>query len=255
LSLAVHGGRALLSTTLVHRYRQYSQFDPKRLVVHARVLLVRDAQGIWRLATVEPLLPLVATDHHAPFTDAELDRLYRTDVRKARKASAAAARHEAQRTAATVDGAAPAPCAAELHSDPGGDVVVQESEFRARDQRANAGLDLVGVGVAGRCVALRMAGPLPASFQVDLRGGDHLALLATVADGHVVVEDTSDDDAYRKPVPGVAAHLDPDGLVLLLPRAVKAPATVMSMLERGDVTYSDDATRRATSRRCARPTC
>jgi hypothetical protein len=254
-SLAVHGGRALLSTTLVHRYRPYSKFDPKRLAVHARVLLVRDAQGIWRLGTVEPLLPLVATDHHRPFTDAELDRLYRSDVREGRRAAAAAARLQAQRTAATADGAGPPPCAVAPSGDPAGDVVVQESPYRARDQRANAGLDLVSVGVAGRCVALRTAAPLPASFEVDLRGGDDLELRATVADGHVLVEDTSDDDQFPKPLPGVAAHLDPDGLVLLLPQAVKAPATVMLSVERGDVTYSDDASRRATSRRCARPTC
>lgn len=254
-SLAVHGGRAVLSTTLVHRYRPYSTFDPKRLAVHARVLLVRDAQGIWRLGTVEPLLPLVATDHRDPFTDAELDKLYRSDVRQGRKAAADAARLQAQRTAATADGAAPPTCAVALSGDPAGDVVVQESPFRARDQRANAGLDLAGVGVAGRCVALRTVGPLPAGFEVGLRGGDDLDLRATVADGHVLVEDTSDDDQFPKPLPGVAAHLDPDGLVLSLPQAVKAPATVTLSVERSDVTYSDEATRRATSRRCARPTC
>ena len=71
----------------MHRYRPSSTGDPERLAVHARVLLVRDAQGIWRLGTVEPLLPLVATSHRRPFTDAELDRLYRSDVRDGRKAA------------------------------------------------------------------------------------------------------------------------------------------------------------------------
>src|SRR5262249_15031511 len=114
LALAVHGGRALLRTRLTHRYRQDSDSDPKRRVVDARLLLVRDRVGIWRLATVEPLLPLVAIEHRRPYTDAELDRLYRSGVRQGRKAAAAAARLQAQRAAATVDGSAPAPCAVGL---------------------------------------------------------------------------------------------------------------------------------------------
>jgi hypothetical protein len=254
-ALAVHGGRALLRTRLTHRYRQSSKFDPKRLVVDARVLLVRDPQGIWRLATVEPLLPLVAVEHRRPFTDAELDHLYRSGVREGRKAAAAAARLQAQRAAATADGAAPAPCAVGLRGDPAGDVVVvQESPYRARDQRANAGLDLVGFGVAGGCVALRTAGPLPASFEVQL-GGDDRDLRVTVTAGRVLVEDVTGDEP-PKPVQGVAAHLDPYGLVLSLPFALAAPTRFTLEIERDQVSYGDDATTpRATTRRCARPTC
>ena len=133
-ALAVRGGRAVLRTTLTHRYVPNSNVDPRRLAVPARVLLVRDGQGIWRLATVEPLLPLVAVSHRRAFTDAELARLYRHGAAEGRKAVADAARRDAAREAATVDGAAPAPCAAALAGDPRGDVVVQESEFRARDQ-------------------------------------------------------------------------------------------------------------------------
>ncbi len=240
-ALAVHGGRALLSTTLTHRYHPSSTNDPTRLVVHARVLLVRDAQGIWRLGTVEPLLPLVAVEHRRPFADAELDRLYRSGVREGRKAAAAAARLQAQRAAATVDGAAPAPCAVALGGDPAGDVVVQESELRARDQRANAGVDLVGVGVAGRCMALRAAGPLPATFEVGLRAADGHELQVTVAGGRVLVEDVTDQDFPPKPLRGAAAHLDPDGLTVSLPQALKAPTRVMLSIERGEVSYSDDA--------------
>jgi hypothetical protein len=241
-ALVVHGGRAVLSTTLTHRYRPYATGDPKRLVVRARLLLVRDAQGIWRLATIEPLLPLVAVEHRRPFADAELDRLYRADVREGRKAAAAAARLQAQRSAATVDGAAPAPCAVALGGDPTGDVVVQESELRARDQRANAGVDLVGIGMAGRCMALRAAGPLPATFQVDLGAADGRELKVTVAAGRVLVEDVTDEDFPPKPLQGAAAHLDPDGLALSLPQALKAPTRVMLSIERDEVSYSDDAT-------------
>jgi hypothetical protein len=253
-ALAVHGGRALLRTSLTHRYRPDSDSDPTRVLVDARVLLVRDAQGIWRLATVEPLLPLVAIEHRRPFTDAELDRLYRSGVREGRKAATAAARLQAQRAAATVDGAAPAPCAVGLRVDPAGDVVVQESEDRARDQRANAGVDLVGFGVAGNCFALRTAAPLPATFEVQL-GGDDRDLRVTVTDGRVLVEDVSGDE-LPKPVQGVAAHLDPDGLVLALPFALAAPTRITLEIERDDVSYGDSATApRATTRRCARPTC
>jgi hypothetical protein len=255
-SLAVHAGRALLSTTLVHRYRPSSKGDPERLAVHARVLLVRDPQGIWRLGTVEPLLPLVAVVHRRPFTDAELARRYRADVRDGRAAAANYARLQAQRAAATTDGGAPAPCAVALRGDRTGDVVVQESEFRARDQAANAGLDLVGAGAEGRCIALRTAGPLPASFQVDLRDGADRSLRATVTGGRVLVEDTTNDDDLPEPVPGIAAHVDPAGLVLSLAQPLKAPVTMALGVERNDLTYSDDATApRASSRRCARPTC
>jgi hypothetical protein len=239
-ALAVHGGRAQLRTRLTHRYRQSSTFDSKRLVVDARVLLVRDAQGIWRLATVDPLLPLVAVEHRRPFTDAELDHLYRSGVRAGRKAAAAAARLQAQRAAATADGSAPTPCSVALRGDPVGDVVVQESDFRARDQRANAGLDIVGVGAAGRCVALRTAGPLPASFEVQLLAGDNRELRVTVAAGRVLVEDVT-EDATPKPLQGAAAHLDTDGLVLSLPAALAAPIRITLEIERDQVSYGDGA--------------
>jgi hypothetical protein len=240
-SLAVRGGRALLSTTLTHRYHPSSNTDPERLVVRARALLVRDPQGIWRLATIEPLLPLVATDHHQPFTDAELDRLYRAAVREGRKAAAAAARLQARRDAATVDGSAPASCSVATVGDPAGDVVVEESPYRARDQRANAGLDLVALGVADRCVVLRTAGPLPAHFEVYLRGANDREMKVTVADGRVLVEDASDADELPQPLPGATAHLDPDGLVVSLPQPLQRPATVMLGVERDRVIYSDDA--------------
>ena len=231
----------MLSTTLTHRYTSLSQSDPERLVVHARVLLVRDAQGIWRVATIEPLLPLFAVQHRRPLTDAELARLYRADVREGRKSAAAAARLQAQRAAATVDGAAPAPCAVAQRGDPGGDVIVEESEFRARDQAAHAGVDLVGIGVSARCVALRAAGPLPASFEVHLRDERGHDLEVSVADGRVLVQDASDDDDGLKPIAGVAAHLDPDGLVLALPLTLAGTVDAVLGVEVGDLSYGDDA--------------
>jgi hypothetical protein len=240
-ALAIHRGRAVLRTTLTHRYHPYSDGDPRRLAVHARVLLVRDAHGIWRLATVEPLLALVAVSHRRAFTDAELARLYRHGAAEGRKAAADAVRRDAARSAATVDAAGPAPCAVTLAGDDAGDVVVQESEFRARDQASSAGVDLVGAGVAGRCLAVRSAGPLPARFTVSLLDARNRALQVSVADGRAVVLDTTDEDAAPKPLPGAAAHLDPDGLVVALPAALSGTVKVTLALERSEISFSDDA--------------
>jgi hypothetical protein len=240
-ALAVHGARAVLSTTLTHRYVPYSNSDPRRLTVRARVLLVRDAQGIWRLGTVDPLLPLVAVQHRKPYTDAELGRAHRHDVAEARKAAAEAARRDAARRAATVDAAAPAPCATALAGDPPGDVVVQERD-PARNQAAVAGVDLVGAGLTGRCLGVRSAGALPTRFTVALHDASFKRELeVAVADGRVVVLDTTDEDAAPTPLPGAAAHLDPAGLVVSLPVSLAGTVSVTLGLERSDVGYSDEA--------------
>src|SRR3954468_5064316 len=240
-SLAIHRGGAVLRTTLTHRYRPDSDSDPTRLTVRARALLVRDAAGIWRLATVEPLLPLVAVQHRAAFTDAELARLYRHGAAEGRKAVADAARRKAAREAATVDAAGPAPCAAPLAADPPGDVVVQESDYRARDQAASAGVDLVGAGLSGGCLAVRTAGPLPARFTLSLLDARNRTLEVSVADGRAVVLDTTDEDAAPKPLPGGAAHLDPHGLVVALPAALSGTVRVTLAVERSEISYGDDA--------------
>jgi hypothetical protein len=241
-ALAVRGGRAILRTTLTHRYIPNSTSDPRRLDVRTRVLLVRDGQGIWRLATIDPLLPLVVVSHRKPFSDAELARVHRRDVAAARKATADAARRDAARRAATVDASGPAPCAAALAGDPPGDVVVEEGTGRARDQAAHAGVDLVGAGLAGRCLGVRSAGPLPARFTVALHDASfQRELEVAVADGRAVVLDTTNDDDPPKPLPGAAAHLDPDGLVVALPVALAGAVSVKLGEERSDVTYGDEA--------------
>jgi hypothetical protein len=245
-ALALRGGRAILSTTLTHRYSPNSTSDPRRLNVRTRVLLVRDAQGIWRLATLDPLLPLVAVSHRRPYTDAELARSHRHDVAEARKAAADAARRAAARQAATVDASGPAPCAVTLAGDPPGDVVVEQGRGRARDQAAHAGVDLVGAGIAGRCLGVRSAGPLPARFTVALHDASYeRELEVAVAGGRAVVLDTADSDAAPKPLPGAAAHLDPDGLVVSLPVALTGAVSVTLGEERSDVGYGDEARVRA----------
>jgi hypothetical protein len=119
--------------------------------------------------------------------------------------------------------------------------VVQESDSRARDQVAHADVDLVGLGVTGSCVALRSAGPLPARFEVHLRDDHAHELQITVADGRVLVQDATDEDAGLKPIRGAAAHLDADGLVLALPLTLSGTVDAMLSVELDRLSYSDDA--------------
>jgi hypothetical protein len=59
------------------------------------------------------------------------------------------------------------------------------------------------------------------------------------------VLDTADDDAPPKPLPGAAAHLDPDGLVVALPVALTGTVSVTLGVERSEVSYGDEARVRA----------
>ena len=143
----------------------------------------------------------------------------------AAKAAADAARRDAAREAATVDAAAPAPCAATLAGDPAGDVVVQESEFRARDQAGDAGVDLVGAGLAGRCLAVRSAGPLPARFTVSLLDARNRALEVSVADGRAVVLDATDEDAAPSRCRAPPLTSTPTASCVALPVALSGTVT------------------------------
>jgi hypothetical protein len=133
---------------------------------------------------------------------------------------------------------------APIAADPRGDVVVQEASERARDQAAHADVDLTGVGLAGRCLAIRSAGPLPARFEITLRDdrdAPDRELEVAVTDGRVVVLDTTEDDIVPKPLRGAAAHLDPDGLVVSLPVTLSGTVQVVLGVDRSQVRYSDDA--------------
>ncbi|HEX7298376.1 MAG TPA: hypothetical protein VF257_05180 [Solirubrobacteraceae bacterium] len=242
-ALAVSRGRATLATRLTHRYDPYAPDDKRRLVVRARILLVRDASGVWRLGTVEPLLPLVAVDHPSPFTDAELQHIYRWDVTVGRKSVAHQAHRQAQRQAASVASSAQAPCAVAMSRDGQGDVTAQGSDERARDQAAHAGVDMVSVGAAGRCVGLRTREPLPASFTVQLHDTAYHELVVTVTDGRAVVEDTSNGNEEPKILKGLVAHLEADTLVLALPVSFTGRTTVLLDTERAGLSYDDEATR------------
>src|SRR3954468_5755885 len=75
LSVSVRGTRAVMRTRLVHRYRPQSTGDPRRIALNARALLVRDATGVWRLATPETLFPLFAVSFRRPLSDVRLGAL------------------------------------------------------------------------------------------------------------------------------------------------------------------------------------
>lgn len=257
-SLEIHGGRAILSTRLVHRFHSYD--DPRRLAIPARVLLVRDGQGSWRMATLTSLLPLVAVDdpHHVDTPD-DLEHEYLAWVRAGRKIAASLRRLVARRAAATVHNVAAAPCAPPLSSDPVGDVVVDGSDKRVPDQVAHADVDIVGFAAVGHCLALRTSAPLPPTFGVYLDDeGIGRSFEITVIGGRTLVQETTDvnDGVYPKPLHGIVAHAGPDGLVIALPVALSGKVRIALSDERPDVAYEDVVTSvRASIRRCARPTC
>jgi hypothetical protein len=257
-SLELHGGRAVLSTRLVHRFRKYD--DQRPVAIPARVLLVRDGQGIWRLATLASLLPLVAVDdpHHVDTAD-DLEHEYLAWVRAGRRLMAHLTRLVARRAAATVDNVAAAPCAPPLASDPTGDVVVDGSYERAPDQAAHADVDVVGFAGVGRCLALRTSAPVPATFSVDLYDeGTGRSFDITVSGGRTLLEETTDvnDDVDPKPLHGIVAHAGPDGLAIALPFALSGKVRIELSVEGAGVAYADVVTSvPASTRRCAHPTC
>jgi hypothetical protein len=258
LAVEIHGGRAVVSTRLVHRFRKYD--DPRRLSIRARVLLVRDGHGIWRLGTLASLLPLVAVDdpHHVDSWD-DLEREYLAWVKAGRRVVAHLTRLETRRGAATVQSVAAAPCAAPLVSEPVGDVVVDGSYDRARDQSSHSDVDAVAFAAVGRCLVLQTTAALPSTFSVDLSDeGTGRAFDIKVTDGRTLVEETTDvnDGVDPKPLRGVVAHLGPDGLVLALPATLSGKVRIELSDERPGVAYGDVITSApAPTRRCARPTC
>jgi hypothetical protein len=76
---------------------------------------------------------------------------------------------------------------------------------------------------------------------VSLRDARDRELQVSVADGRAVVLDSTDEDVAPKPLPGAAAHLDADGLVVALPVALSGAVEVTLAVERSEISYSDDA--------------
>ena len=210
---AVHRGRALLSTSLTAPLHEPVAGRSRAPASSARgCSWCATPRGIWRLATIEPLL--AAARRHSTATPTPTRSscgCTATTPGRAARAPRPRARLEARRAAATVDGAAPAPCAVAQKGDPGGDVVVQESRFRARDQAAHAGVDLVGAGVSAAawpCARPAAARELrgPPARRARARPGRHRRRRARARAGRLRRR------RGPKPIAGVAAHLDADGL-------------------------------------------
>jgi hypothetical protein len=230
LSVAVSGSNAVMRTRLTHRYHPNSTGDPRRLVVTARALLVRDVTGVWRLATPFPLFPLEAIGQRRAPSDAELRRLYRDTSREGRALTRKHVRVRRQATARIVA----QPCSVPLAGDPAGDVSVETVE-PARDQAAHAGGDIVAGGFDGRCLTVRTAGLLPPAFLVVAEGS-----VPSIHVANGVVEVYSNDDADEPiAVPGATAHVDANGLTVFLPRAVKGVGSVDLNVDVNQVRYGD----------------
>lgn len=259
LTLDVRGGRAVASTRLVHRFERYD--DPRRLAIRARVLLVRDGGGVWRLGTVSALLPLTAVDdpHHVD-SDRDLARENRAFDLLGRSIAVSLGRLEAKRAAASVEGVAAVPCSPQLVSDRAGDVVVNgESQFHARAQGAHPDVDVIGFAAVGRCVVLRTTAPLPPTFtlHVDDQGNDR-AFDVRVTAGRTLVEETTNVNDGVDPVPlrGVVAHLGVDGMALALPAELSGKVAMSLVDGDREVAYGDFVSSvPVATPRCARPTC
>jgi hypothetical protein len=231
LSVKVDGSEAVMRTRLVHRYRSDDPTDPRRIAVNGRALLVRDATGIWRLATPETMFPLTAVVHRRAFSDGELREVYRFTARRGRQWTGHQLRIRRQATARP----APSPCSVSSITDPAGDVLVETVE-PARDQTAHSGGDAVSGGFDGRCLTVRVAGPLPAAFTVTSGSG----VTVSVADGTVRVF-SGDLEDEATPIRGAVADLGTSTLTVLLPRRVTVD-DVDVVVDLNGVRYGDTLT-------------
>jgi hypothetical protein len=230
----------VFATTLTHRYRLV-EGGQRKLSVHSRALLVRDASGIWRLGTLAPVLPLELFGDSRTFTDRRLATTYARDRRFGRKQQARFARRAGAISAATVQAGSAPPCAATTISDRPGDVNWNEGLDRARHQLDHLDVDLTAIGLTGPCFVLRTAGPLPDDFSVQLDQAAHV----DVHHGRVIVyEHSSRSGEIDKPVNGVAASLSASEFVLRLPAAPENVEDVMLIGSPQGVEYDDTHTLR-----------
>jgi len=229
LSVKANGSHAVMRTRLVHRYTSEDPTGPRRIAVNARALLVRDSAGVWRLATPETLFPLTAVVHRRAFPDAELRDVYRFTARRGRQWTGHGVRIRRQATARLV----PSPCSVSSSADPAGDVSVETVE-PARDQAVHSGGDMLAAGFDGRCLTLRTAAALPATFSVVVDSG-HPNI--RVANGLVEVYNGDDADELT-PIRGATAHLDESSLTVFLPRSASVDDLELDV-DVNDVRYGD----------------
>jgi hypothetical protein len=213
LSVRVRGNSAIFATTLSHRYSDYGV--ARRREGHARGLLTRDSQGIWRLATLEPLLPLTLLRHPQPFSDAELAATYRRDRHHGADAQGRFNREFQAIRSATVTAGTAAPCSVAMIDDDLGDqswsLDGQQLDAYPRHPEEHTDVDLTAAGSSSRCLALRTAAPLPARFYLNL--DNHFEI--DVANGKVVL--FADAGDTNVPVRGISASIDGTQFVMRVP--------------------------------------
>ena len=234
LAVRVHGNRAVFSTTFTRRY-QREDGVPGRLILPTRVLLARDPGGIWRLGTLEPLLPLYALDYRRPASDRELARMYRRDRQLGARERVGWERETARTRNATVQATATPPCTAAPVTDGQADVAWNGPNL-ARRQQDHLDVDLVAGGVSGNCVMLRTAAPLPGSFTATV-GFDKVEI--DVSNGKVVAYRYTDFGEFGDPIPGIAASLAGTDLLVRLPEAISRVEDIELYTPLDDPAYGD----------------
>lgn len=219
-SLRVSGRRAVLRTTIVNRFRLNEGFV--RAVIHARVLLIKDRQGIWRLASFNAVLPALNQPaiprEEDEYAGRSLDRWYQYQRREAAGFQAAYDREQADRRAARVAAGTQPPCTVGWRVDPEKDVEVEISDRVTRRPLEHLDVDLVAAGFGGRCLGVRTSGALPTRFKIWLSVGDQ-AYHVLVDRGHRTVlatRGTFEDHV----VPGIEASISDHELIVRFARAI-----------------------------------
>ncbi|HEX4760707.1 MAG TPA: hypothetical protein VH256_07905 [Thermoleophilaceae bacterium] len=235
LGVRVHGDRAVFSTTLTHRYRT-EEGKRRKLVTHARALLVKDSAGIWRLGGIESLFPLYAITHPRPFSDRELARIYAHNHRRGVRAQDKFQRQYAARVQATVQAGTTPPCSPTYVSDKPGDVVWNEGITLSRHQADHQDVDLLAAAAGGSCIAVRAAAPLPAKFTVATDTSD---VTIDVNQRSVLVQDESNSDQGGNPISGVTASLVGNELVVHMPATLQGERLLFLFSATGGEIYGD----------------
>ncbi|MBJ7330379.1 MAG: hypothetical protein JHC95_10805 [Solirubrobacteraceae bacterium] len=172
-SLRIRGGRAVLRTTIVHRYDADMEI-PSRVVIPARILLIKDGEGVWRLASFRAIFAnsVIHDSQRERYDDRSLEATYQFQRHRGARYQSGYDREQADlRAAQTVAGTAQ-PCAPAWHADPGGDVEVRANGQHTRQSREHLDVDLTAASFDGQCLAVRTAGALPAKFRVAMNVGE-----------------------------------------------------------------------------------
>lgn len=179
-TLRIRGRRAVLRTRIVHRY-DVGVYLPgsvsSRIVIPARVLLTRDPDGIWRLASFRAIGSAIPAEIYPKtresYDDRSLERWYQHQRRWAARNQAAYDRGQADRRAAQTRAETGQPCSPDWRVDAGGDVeVVGMREQLTRRPLEHLDVDLSAAGFDGQCLGVRTAGPLPSRFKVFVSVSD-----------------------------------------------------------------------------------